>query len=90
MLGLGIYPVGKHVIGAVLGLHLLNTYVYLRGHPTWNFINATGKRLLAPLKPLPLRLGKMDFAPLVAIALIYGGAELAEFALVRLFARLPL
>ena len=89
-LGLGVYPIAKHVIGVVLGLHLLNTYVYLGGNPAWNFINATGKRLLQPLKALPLRFGKMDFAPLVGIALVYGLAKLLEFGLQELFARLPI
>jgi len=90
VLGLGVYPAGRHVVGVLLGLHLLNTYVYLGGHPAWNFVNAAGKRLLAPLKPLPLRLGKMDFAPLVGIAVVYALAELMEYALRQLFTRLPL
>jgi uncharacterized protein YggT (Ycf19 family) len=90
VLGLGVYLAGKHVIGVVLGLHLLNTYVYLGGNPVWNFVNAMGKRLLTPLRRLPLRFGRMDFAPLVGIAIIYGLAELAEFALKELFTRLPL
>lgn len=90
VLGLSVYPVAKHVVGVLLGLHLLNTYVYLGGHPVWNFINATGKRMLMPLKPLPLRFGKMDFAPLLGIAVAYGLAELVEYGLSHLFARLPL
>jgi hypothetical protein len=90
VLGLSVYPVGKHVVGVVLGLHLLNTYVYLGRHPAWQFINAAGKRLLTPLKPVPLRFGKMDFAPLLGIALVYGLARLAESGLSWLFVRLPL
>jgi hypothetical protein len=90
VLGMSVYPVGKHVIGIVLGLHLLNTYVYLGSHPAWNFVNAAGKRLLLPLKPLPLRFGRMDFAPLVGIALVYGSARLVEFGLGWIFGRLPI
>ena len=89
VLGIGMYPPARHVFGVVLGLHLLNTYVYLGGHPVWNFVNAAGKRMLAPLKPLPLRLGRMDFAPLVGIAVVYALAELLETGLRLLFARLP-
>jgi len=78
ILGLGTYLVWKYVIAAALGLHLLNTYVYLGRHPVWNFINSTATRLLTPLKSIPLRLGKVDFAPLVGIALVLLVAELAE------------
>lgn len=77
VLGLGTYLVWKYVIAAVLGLHLLNTYVYLGGHPAWNFINTTARRLLTPLRSIPLRIGKVDFAPVVVIALVFVFAELA-------------
>lgn len=78
ILGLSTYLIWKYVVAAVLGLHLLNTYVYLGSHPVWNFINATAHRLLTALKSIPLRIGKVDFAPLLGIALVFVFAELAE------------
>lgn len=78
LLGLSAYLAWKYAIAAVLGLHLLNTYVHLGSQPVWNFINATARRLLTPLRALPLRLGKMDLAPLVAIALVFAAAELIQ------------
>jgi uncharacterized protein YggT (Ycf19 family) len=78
VLGLGTYLVWKYVIGAVLGLHLLNTYLYLGAHPFWKFITLIGQRLLAPLRRLPLLVGKVDFAPVVMIALVFVFAEFAE------------
>ncbi|MEY4386897.1 MAG: hypothetical protein RLY20_2180 [Verrucomicrobiota bacterium] len=98
VLGLGTYLVWKYVIGAVLGLHLLNTYVYLGAHPFWRFITTLGQRLLAPMRGLPLLVGKVDFAPVVMIALVFVVAEFVEnglgaqhkFGLSWLFSRLPL
>lgn len=96
VLGLSTYLIWKYAIAAVLGLHLLNTYVHLGNHPLWNFVNASARRLLAPLKSIPLRIGNVDFAPVVEIALVFVCAELAEngvhgkFGLTWLFSRLPL
>jgi len=46
--------------------------------------------LLAPLRKIPLRTGRVDFAPVVGIAIIFFAVELAERALIWLYARLPL
>ncbi len=96
VLGLGAYLIWKYAVAAVLGLHLLNTYVYLGNHPLWAFINATANRLLTPLRSVPLRIGKVDFAPVVEIVLVFVLAEFAEhgvrgkYGLTWLFSRLPL
>jgi hypothetical protein len=55
-------------------LYLLNTYVYFGNHPFWNFVAATGTKLLKPLSSL--RIGKVEFAPFVAIALLFAASEL--------------
>ena len=78
LLGTGVYLIWRYVIGAVLALHLLNTYIYFGSQPLWNFINDTGQRLLSPLRRLPLRIGRVDFAPLIGIALLFIVAELLE------------
>ena len=98
VLGLGTYLVWKYAIGALLGLHLLNTYVYLGAHPFWKFIPTLGQRLLAPLRGLPLLIGRVDFAPVLMIVLVFVAAEFIEngfgphhkFGLTWLFSRLPL
>jgi uncharacterized protein YggT (Ycf19 family) len=90
VIGLGSYLVWKFVAAALLALHLLNTYVYFGKHPFWNYVNATAQNLTAPLRKIPLRAGRVDFAPVVGIAIIFFAAELAEHALVWLYARLPL
>ena len=71
IIGLGSYLVWKFLAAALLVLRLLNTYIYFGKHPFWNYVNTTALALLAPLRKIPLRAGKMDFAPLVGIILIF-------------------
>jgi len=71
LIGVGSYLVWKFAIGALLALHLLNSYIYFGKHPFWIYVNATARTLLLPLKKIPLRLGRVDFAPVVGIALVF-------------------
>ena len=89
ILGLNTYLIFKFPAVGLLGLHLLSSYIYFGRHPFWNYVNVTAEVLLRPLKKIPLRLGKMDFAPLVGIALIFLAAEFAGRGLVWFYARLP-
>jgi uncharacterized protein YggT (Ycf19 family) len=89
LIGLGAYLTWKYLIGGLLALHLVNSYIYLGNHSFWNFVNLTAQNLLAPLRRLPLRFRKIDFSPLVGIALVFALANLAELGLVRLYWRLP-
>lgn len=89
VIGLGTYLVWKFLIGGLLALHLLNNYVYLGNQPFWNFVNLSARQLLLPLRRLPLRIGKVDFAPVVGITLVFFVAESAERWLTILYGRLP-
>jgi uncharacterized protein YggT (Ycf19 family) len=60
----------KFLLLAFLIVDLIITYVYLGTNPIWEFINTTSRNLLAPLHRLPLRFGRVDFAPVIGIALI--------------------
>jgi uncharacterized protein YggT (Ycf19 family) len=75
----------KYLIAAVLLGHLVNSYVYLGNQPFWEFVSATAGNLLRPLRWLPLRLGRVDFAPVVGIALIFLLDHFASPALARWF-----
>jgi uncharacterized protein YggT (Ycf19 family) len=86
---LGSYLCWKYVIGALLVLHLLNSYIYFGKHPLWPYVNAGARTLLSPLRAMPLRAGKVDFAPVVGIALVFLVAELAGRGLVLLYGKLP-
>ncbi len=89
-IGLGVYLAWKYLITGLLLLYLLNSYVYLGNHAFWNFLTVTGRNMLAPFRVLPLRLGKIDFAPLLAIAFVLLASRFAERGLTILYRRLPL
>jgi uncharacterized protein YggT (Ycf19 family) len=52
-------------------------------------VNAEAQTLLSPLRAVPLRAGKVDFAPVVGIVLVFLAAELAGSGLVSLYGKLP-
>lgn len=67
LLGAALWLSLKYLICAFLLAHLLVSYVYLGTHPVWDFINGTARNLLARLDFIPLRIGRIDFAPVVGI-----------------------
>ena len=89
IVGLNSYLVWKYLIGALLTLHLLNSYIYFGKHPFWSYVNAEARTLLSPLRAVPLQTGKVDFAPVVGLALVFLAAELAGRGLFFLYGRLP-
>ncbi|HEY5297321.1 MAG TPA: hypothetical protein VIK59_05305 [Verrucomicrobiae bacterium] len=89
VIGLGSYLAWKFVLAALLVLHLLNTYIYFGKQPVWNYVNALAQTLLKPLKKIPLQLGRVDFAPIVGIALVFFIAQTATLGLAKLYAALP-
>lgn len=89
IVGAGSYLVWKFVIGILLTLHLLNTYIYFGNHPFWNYVNATAHTLLQPLRRMPLRVGKVDFAPVLAMAVTFLAAEQMQKWLGWLYGKLP-
>jgi uncharacterized protein YggT (Ycf19 family) len=89
VIGLGSYLTWKYLAGALLALHLLNSYIYFGKHQFWSYVNAEAQTLLSPLRAVPLRAGKVDFAPVVGIVLVFLAAELAGSGLVSLYGKLP-
>jgi uncharacterized protein YggT (Ycf19 family) len=89
VIGLGSYLAWKYVAAALLVLHLLNTYIYFGKHPFWSYVNVAARTLLAPLRKIPLRAGRVDFTPVVGITLIFFAAELVQRGLGWLYGRLP-
>ncbi|MEI9963056.1 MAG: hypothetical protein WDM76_18665 [Limisphaerales bacterium] len=89
VVGLSSYLPWKFVAGALLVLHLLNTYIYFGKYAVWNYVKSLAQTLLAPLEKIPLRVGKADFAPVVGIALVFLIAEMAGRVLVWVYGKLP-
>ncbi|HYE31257.1 MAG TPA: hypothetical protein VEH27_07515 [Methylomirabilota bacterium] len=90
LLGLGVLCAWEFLLVGLLLLYVVNDYVYLGAHQFWLFIQATGRKLLAPFSWLPLRFARLDLAPFVLLALALYGAELAKRQLPEIYARLPL
>jgi uncharacterized protein YggT (Ycf19 family) len=90
IVGLGSYLVWKFVIACLLVLHVLNTYIYFGKHPFWGYVSATARTLLAPLRKIPLRAGRADFAPVVGLAIAFLVAGQAEKWLGWLYERLAI
>ena len=90
VIGVAVLVSWKFLLLGFWVLHLLNSYVYLGNHPFWNFINATSRNLLWPLRWLPLRLGRVDFTPVLAMLLVLWVGEYAPRWLAELYRRLPL
>lgn len=85
VIGLTSYLVWKIPAAVILLLHLANSYVYFGQHPFWNYLNVTARKILAPLKIIPLRIGRVDFAPVLAIAILFLAGELATRGLAWLY-----
>ncbi|MGA3182120.1 MAG: hypothetical protein ABSF38_17420 [Verrucomicrobiota bacterium] len=85
VIGLAVYFVLKFLVVGLLLLHLLNSYVYLGDFPFWNFVNTTARGLLRPLRWLPLRIGRVDLAPVVGVALVMLAAEFGRRGLDHLY-----
>jgi len=71
VMGLCSYLVWKIPACGILTLYLLSSYVYFGRHPLWNYIQVTALKLLRPIKGLPLRIGRVDLAPLLEIAILF-------------------
>ncbi len=89
LIGLASFLVWKYLIAGLLLLHLVTSYVYLGNSPFWTFISVTGRNCLKPLAWLPLRMGRIDLAPLLGAALALFLAEVLDRRLPELFRSLP-
>ncbi len=76
VIGAGGYLAWKYLIAGVLLLHLINSYVFFGNHAVWSFVNATARNLLRPLRWVPSRIGRVDFLPLIGMALLFLTTEL--------------
>ena len=71
LIGTALYLSLQYLLPVFLFLHLIASYVYLGTSPLWDFVGATARNLLAPLRRLPLRIARFDFAPLAGVILIF-------------------
>ena len=81
VIGLAVYLNLQFLVVGFLALYVLNSYIYLGDFPFLNFVNTTARGLLRPLRRLPLRIGRVDLAPLAGMALVILAAELGRLGL---------
>jgi len=70
LVALAAYCSLKFLLPMVLLLYLVISYVYLGSNPLWDFVANTSRTLLTPLRWLPLKVGRLDFAPIVGVILL--------------------
>jgi uncharacterized protein YggT (Ycf19 family) len=90
LVGLGTVLAWKYLVTGALFLGVLNSYLYLGRWSLWAYVQTTSRNLLRPLRLLPLHVGRVDFAPVLGLALAWLAFTYAEIGMSRLFGRLPL
>jgi len=71
VIGGGLFFSLKYVIPLLLLLYLIASYVYFGKNALWDFVNLSARSCLAPASRLPLQIGKVDLAPLLAIVVVF-------------------
>tara|TARA_B100001123_G_scaffold132559_1_gene153762 strand:+ start:1931 stop:2749 length:819 start_codon:yes stop_codon:yes gene_type:complete len=56
----------------IVSLYILNSFIYFGEKKFWKKVDDCGKQLLAPIRKIPLMVGKLDLAPFVVMAFAYG------------------
>jgi uncharacterized protein YggT (Ycf19 family) len=87
VIGLGAWLLWQYVLATVLLFHLVSSYVFFGSAPFWSFITTTARNLLQPLARLPLRAGKIDFTPVLALLLLAAIVIFAPRGLAWLYGR---
>ena len=85
LIGLAGYLTLKFLVVGFLAVYVLNSHIYLGESSFLKFVNTTATALLRPLRWLPLRIGRVDLAPLVGVALVVVVAEFGRRGLDRLY-----
>jgi uncharacterized protein YggT (Ycf19 family) len=71
LVGMALYLSLQYLLPFFLFAYLIASYVFLGANALWDFVGATARNLLAPLRRVPLRLARFDFAPIVGVGLIF-------------------
>jgi len=85
LVGVSSYVTLRWLIAFLLLVHLVDTYVYMGKTPALEFGVATAANLLRPLRKIRPRIGKIDLADLLGIALVCLIGEAVLWVLPRLY-----
>jgi hypothetical protein len=81
VLGLGCWRLWVPLVTGLLVLYWVNLYVYFGRHSIWDFLARVGRRWMGWLGWLPLRVARMDLAPVFWAALVWGAGYVADHGL---------
>lgn len=87
VVGLAATLVWRWLLTLVLALYFLNSYIFFGASPFWDFIQQTGVHLIRPLAWT--RLGRINFPPLLVLALVWLGYGLLGTGFPALKTSLP-
>ncbi|MCS7337442.1 MAG: hypothetical protein NZ739_04280 [Verrucomicrobiae bacterium] len=85
VIGLSGYVTLRWLIVFLLLAYFVDSYVYVGRRPALEFTVCIAGRLLRPLRKVPLRVGKLDFAPCVGLALVLMAGEALLWLLPKLY-----
>lgn len=89
LLGLAATLTWSHLLAGLLLLYVVLSYVHLGDHPFWEYAHSLARNFLVPFRKLPLQFGKVDFAPLAALGLVYLLARVGAQVLWSVYRSLP-
>lgn len=90
VVGMASFLAWKYLLLGILAVHLVNSYIYIGRFQLLDFASETARNLLALFAFIPLRIGRIDFASVVMLVLVWTAAWGLETGLVDLFRKLPL
>ncbi len=85
LVGASSYVTLRWLIAFLLLAHFVDMYVYVGKRPALEFGIATAAKLLKPVRKIRPRIGKIDLAPAIGLALIFLTGEALLWVLPRLY-----
>jgi uncharacterized protein YggT (Ycf19 family) len=75
----------KYLIAVILITHLVNSYVFVGRYTLLDYLNASAVSILRAFRWAPLKTKRVDFSPVVAVALVFALDHLAGYLIGRYF-----
>ncbi len=81
LIGAASVTVWEPLLFGILFIHVINSYVHIGRSPLLDFASDTARNILSVLRSVPLCWNRIDFAPVVMMAMIWAGTRGWERAL---------
>ena len=70
LIGVSVWMPSRWLLASLLLVRFVHDYVYLGDHPLWSWIRLATSPLIRPLSFLPVRIGRLDFTPVLVAGLV--------------------